>query len=439
MDASEPVVATDSTDISRAAEPVSAAARIASLDVLRGVALLGILPMNIQAFSMIGAAYLNPTAYGDLHGANFWVWYLSHLLADQKFMSIFSMLFGAGIFLMTGRIEARQKPAAAIHYRRMAWLVLFGLLHGYLLWYGDILFNYGLCGMLAYLFRKMPPRRLIVIGLAFVTVPTVIFSFSGWSFPHWPPEKAAEFTREMWRPTPEMVSNELAAYRSRWIGEMPRRFDENTTDQLQGFVFLSLWRIEGMMLIGIALFQLAFFTAKASARLYWSFVLAGVFVGIPVIAYGTHRDFATGWHVRESFFFNFQFNYWASILVALGWASAVMLACRSSRLERFTAPFAAVGRMAFTNYLLDTFICTFVFYGFGLGLFGKVSRVQQVGFVLTIWALQLIVSPIWLRHFQFGPFEWLWRSLTYLKQQPFRRERLERGALARTGTLPIRR
>jgi uncharacterized protein len=439
MDASEPVVANDSTDTSRAAEPVSAAERIASLDVLRGVALLGILPMNIQAFSMIGAAYLNPTAYGDLHGANFWVWYLSHLLADQKFMSIFSMLFGAGIFLMTGRIEARQKPAAAIHYRRMAWLVLFGLLHGYLLWYGDILFNYGLCGMLAYLFRKMPPRRLIVIGLAFVTVATVLFSFSGWSFPHWPPEKAAEFTRDMWRPTPEMVSNELAAYRSPWIGEMPRRFDENTSDQLQGFVFLSLWRIEGMMLIGIALFKLAFFTAKAPARLYWSLILAGVFVGIPVIAYGTHRDFATGWRVRESWFFNFQFNYWASILVALGWASAVMLACRSSRLERFTAPFAAVGRMAFTNYLLDTFICTFVFYGFGLGLFGKVSRVQQVGFVLAIWAMQLIVSPIWLRHFQFGPFEWLWRSLTYLKRQPFRRERLERGALARTGTLPIGR
>jgi uncharacterized protein len=437
MNARESVAATGSITTSRAAEPVSAAERIASLDVLRGVALLGILPMNIQAFSMIGAAYLNPTAYGDLHGANFWVWYVSHLLADQKFMSIFSMLFGAGIFLMTGRMEAAGRRAAAIHYRRMAWLAFFGLLHGYLLWYGDILFNYGLCGMLAYLFRKMPPRRLIAIGLVFVTVTTVLFSLSGWSLPHWPPEKALAFARDMWRPTPDMVAKELAAYRSGWIAEMPRRFVENTTDQFQGFVFLAFWRIEGMMLIGIALFKLGFLSAKASPKLYWSFILVALFVGIPVIAYGTHRDFAIAWPARESFFFNFQFNYWASILVALGWASAVMLVCPSSRLRRFAAPFAAVGRMAFTNYLMDTFICTSIFYGFGWGLFGKVSRVQQAGFVLAIWVLQLMVSPIWLRHFQFGPFEWLWRSLTYLKVQPFQREQLEPVAVTSSGTLPI--
>jgi uncharacterized protein len=403
------------------AAPVTAAERITSLDVLRGVALLGILPMNIQFFSMISAAYINPTAYGDLHGANFWVWFLCHLFADQKFMSIFSMLFGAGIFLMTGRIEAAQKPSAAIHYRRMGWLILFGLLHGYLLWSGDILFNYGLCGLLAFLFRKMPPRQLIGIGLGFVAVCTVLFFFSGWSFPHWPPAQAEQFTHDMWKPTPEAVAKELADYRSGWLAEMPRRFKDNTEDQFQGFLFLSFWRIEGMMLIGMALFKLGFFSAKSSAKVYWFFVLLALFAGIPAIAYGTRLDFAAGWPARESFFFHFQINYWASILVALGWASAVMLIFRSSGSRPVTAPLAAVGRMAFTNYLMDTFICTFIFYGFGLGMFGKVSRVQQAGFVVAIWILQLIVSPIWLRYFQFGPFEWLWRSLTYLKLQPFRR------------------
>ncbi len=428
MNANPTVVTTGAMDIpSVRPGPVRAAERIASLDVLRGAALLGILPMNIQAFSMIGAAYLNPTAYGDLQGANFWVWYVSHLFADQKFMSIFSMLFGAGIVLMTSRIEAAGRRSAAIHYRRMGWLILFGLLHGYLLWYGDILFNYGLCGLLAYLFRKMPPRRLIVIGLAFVAVTTLLFSFSGWSFPHWPPVQKMEFTHGLWQPTPEMVTEELSAYRSGWIGEMPRRFRENTLDQVQGFVYLSFWRIEGMMLIGMALFKLGVFSAKASARLYLSFVLVAIFVGLPVIAYGTHRDFATGWRLPNSFFFNFQFNYWASIVVALGWVGAVMLVCQSSRLKRFTARFAAVGRMAFSNYLLDTFICTFIFYGFGLGMFGKVSRVQQVGYVLAIWLIELIVSPIWLQYFRFGPLEWLWRSLTYLKRQPFRTEHLALG------------
>jgi len=401
--------------------PVTAAERIASIDVLRGVALLGILVMNIQAFSMPAAAYMNPTAYGDLHGANFWVWYACHLFADEKFMSTFSMLFGAGIFLMTSRLEAAGKKPAPIHYRRMGWLILFGLLHGYLLWFGDILFNYGLCGLLAYVFRKMPPRRLIAIGLALISVSTLLFWFSGWSYPYWPQAQQDGFTHGIWHPTPEMIAKELADYRSGWIGEMPRRAAENTSDQFQGFAFVSFWKIEGLMLMGIALFKLGFFSARAPAKTYWAVLLAALFVGIPVIAYGTHLDILSRWPARESFFYHSQFNYWASILVALGWASAVMLVCQS-RWKRFTARLAAVGRMAFSNYLLDTFVCTFIFYGFGLGMFGKVSRVQQAAVVLAIWAAQLIISPIWLKHFRFGPFEWLWRSLTYLKAQPFRRE-----------------
>ncbi len=410
--------------------PVTARERIASLDVLRGVAILGILPMNIQAFSMIGSAYFNPTSYGDLHRSNYWVWFLCHLLADQKFMTIFSMLFGAGIFLMTSRIEAAGRRPAAIHYRRMAWLILFGLLHGYLLWYGDILLNYGLCGLLAYVFRKMAPRRLILIGVALIAVTTLLAFFTAWSMPLWPPENRETFTHEMWRPTPAMVDRELAAYRSGWLGEMPRRFRDNTVDQFQGFVFLAFWRIEGLMLIGMALFKLGIFSAKCAARLYWVFIAAAVLVGLPVIAYGTHRDFATGWQVRQSFFLNFQYNYWGSLLVSLGWVGAVMLACQSSRLQRLTQPFAAVGRMAFTNYILDTLICTSIFYGFGLGLFGKVDRVQQIETVLAIWVLQLVISPLWLRYFRFGPFEWLWRSLTYWQRQPFRRMRPSRIAVS---------
>jgi uncharacterized protein len=146
-------------------QPVTEKERIVSIDVLRGFALLGILPMNIQYFSMISAAYENPTAYGDLKGANYWVWLLCHVLADQKFMTIFSMLFGAGILLMTSRIEATGKPSAALHYRRMGWLILFGLAHAYLLWSGDILVAYGMCGLLVYLFRKLRPRTLLVLAL----------------------------------------------------------------------------------------------------------------------------------------------------------------------------------------------------------------------------------------------------------------------------------
>src|SRR5688572_28004212 len=126
--------------------PVTEYERIESMDVLRGFALLGILLMNIQSFSMITAAYLNPTAYGDLTGVNFWVWTLSHLLAAEKFISIFSMLFGACVVHMWRRAEHNGASATRLHYRRVGWMILFGLLHAHLLWYGDILYTYGMCG-----------------------------------------------------------------------------------------------------------------------------------------------------------------------------------------------------------------------------------------------------------------------------------------------------
>ena len=411
------------TEMLAASGPVPTSERILALDTLRGVALLGILPMNIQAFSMIGAAYLNPTAYGNLQGANYWVWFLSHLLAEQKFMAIFSMVFGAGIVLMSSRIEASGRSAAYIHYRRMGWLILFGLLHAFLLWYGDILLTYGLCGLLAFLARMLPPRRLIVIGFAFIAVTSLICLCFALSMPHWRAESLDTFTKEMWRPTPAMVQRELAAYRSGWLGEMHQRFRDAVILQAEGFILLSFWRVEGLMLVGMALLKIGIFSAQRAAKLYWLLLIVGLLVGIPMVSYGTSKDFATGWSIRQSLFINYQYNYWGSILISLGWIGAVMLICQSSRLRGLTKPVAAVGRMAFTNYILDTLICTSIFYGFGMGLYGHVGRTGQIKTVLMIWIVQLVASPIWLRYFRFGALEWLWRSLTYRKLQPFRKRK----------------
>jgi uncharacterized protein len=416
-------------------EPIGIKQRIVSLDVLRGVALLGILPMNIQAFSMIGAAYVNPTAYGDLGGANYWVWYLSHVLTDQKFLTIFSMLFGAGVLLMTSHVEESGTPAAPVHHRRMGWLILFGLLHGYLLWYGDVLLTYGVCGLLVYRFRRLTPRRLITIGLLLIAVAGVIFALCGLTMPYWPAQRVESFRYDTWQPTARMIADELNAYRSGWLGEMHRRFSDNTVVQVQGFLFVSFWRVEGSMLIGMALFKLGVLTAQCAKRVYWWLIAAGVFVGLPVVIYGTQSDFAAGWDMRRSLFYNYEYNYWGSILVALGWVGVVILLCQSPLLKVVLRPFAAVGRMAFTNYVLDTLICTSIFYGFGFGLYGKVSRTQQIEIVFAIWIIQLIVSPIWLRYFRFGPFEWLWRSLTYRRRQPFR---LSTVAPAPAGAYPDR-
>ena len=404
------------------AQPVAEKERIVSIDVLRGFALLGILPMNIQYFSMISTAYTNPTAYGDLHGANYLVWLVCHVLADEKFVTLFSMLFGAGIVLMTAHVEAAAKRAAPLHYRRMAWLILFGLLHGFLLWSGDILFSYGSCGLVAYLFRKMQPRRLLVSGFAIMCVASISLTAYGKTSAHWSPKRLEQAREDLWMPTPEGVAKELAGYRGSWSQQMRFRVSDSLEMDTSFFVFFTFWRVCGLMLIGMGLFKMGVFGAGRPPALYWRMIAVAAFLGIPVTLYGTYRDFAGGWDFRYSFFHGAQFNYWASVLVSLGWVGAVMLACRSAALVPLTDRLAAVGRMAFSNYILHTVICTTLFYGHGFGLFGKVERVWQFAIVLAIWAFQLIASPIWLRYFLFGPLEWLWRSLTYWQHEPFRRD-----------------
>ncbi len=401
------------------AGPVAQAARIDSIDVLRGVALLGILAMNIQAFAMPQAAYFNPTAYGDLTGTNLYVWIAGRMLADQKFMTVFSMLFGAGVVLMAGRAEARGN-VRRLHYRRMGWLLVIGLLHGHLLWPGDILFVYAVCGMLVYPLRRQPARRLLVIGVVVLAVSSAYSIGSGLSLPYWPEEARDAFTTEVWRPTPEMIDAQLAAYRGGWLEQQPVRSAAALAFETILLITWGMWRAGGLMLIGMALFKLEVFSARRSSRFYARLIAVAVAVGLPIQAYGIALDFARGWPVW-SFFVGVQFNYWPSIAVSLGYVGVVMLACRSQGLRRFTRPFAAVGQTALTNYLLQTVICTTIFYGHGLGWFGSVDRVGQIPLMAGVWAVQLVASPLWIRWFRFGPAEWAWRSLTYGTRPPLRR------------------
>ncbi len=168
------------------------------------------------------------------------------------------------------------------------------------------------------------------------------------------------------------------------------------------------------MLVGIAFFKTGVFSAMRSRSFYWKLIGVAVLIGIPITIYGTYRDFASGWDFQYSFFCGMQINHWASIFVALGWIGVVMLFFPTN------ARLAAVGRMAFTNYIMQTVICTTIFFGHGFGLYGSVERVWQFAIVLAVWVLQLIVCPIWMRHFRYGPLEWLWRSLTYLRWEPMR-------------------
>ncbi len=386
--------------------------RIVAIDVLRGFALLGILLMNIQSFSMIGMAYINPTAYGDLTGANYWVWWNCHVFADQKFMTIFSMLFGAGIVLMTARQDTHVGHSAKVHYRRMGILLLFGLLHAHLLWFGDILVAYAICGMVAYLFRRLPPWLLLLLGLIAIAVHTGIYLGITAALPHLPQDSLEKMRHDMGPPAEEKLK-ELATYRGGWLGQFANRSLTALMFETIFFAMWTGWRAGGLMLVGMALFKLDVFSAQRSARTYWLMFVGGMALGVPIIMYGHQTIVERNWDPIYLMFTGLQYNYWGSIFVSIAYVGAVMLACQQPALNAFTRPLAAVGQMALTNYLMQSLICTTIFYGHGFGYFGYVERVGQFGIVVAIWVLQLIISPIWLSYFRFGPAEWLWRALTY--------------------------
>lgn len=415
--------------------PASPSERYLSLDALRGFALFGILAVNIQAFAMIFPALTNPTAYGDLTGLNYWVAMLTQLLASMKFITLFSLLFGAGILLMIRNIEKKGGKSTAIHYRRMLWLILIGLLHAYVLWYGDILVSYGLCGLLVFVFRKMSPRKLLIIGLIGICVASLIFVVLDWSVPYWP-EEMVKTSREMLHPDEENINGEISIYRGGWLEQMDHRVPTALNFQTSVFLLMVFWRTVGVMLIGMALLKWGVLTGGRGTefegrfdfkKLYRNFVIVGGGAGLAMAIAGWFGHFRHNWSLEYSMFQGQQFNYWGSLFLAGAYIGGLMLIYESGRLSSLTRRLAAVGRMAFTNYLMHTVICTTLFYGHGFGLFGKVDRTVQFLIVILIFAFQMWLSPLWLKHFRFGPMEWVWRSLTYRKLQPMKSNRTGNG------------
>ncbi len=403
------------------AVPVKENQRIVAIDVLRGFALLGILLMNIQSFAMPDDAYFNPTNYGNLEGLNYGVWAFSHIFADQKFMTIFSLLFGAGILLITNKLESRGQSALGLHYRRNGWLLLFGLSHALLLWTGDILTAYALCAFWVYWLRKLKPMRLLIIGLIVMAVSPALLWLGGATMDLGGPEVVEELMLD-WQPTAAMIQYDLDTYRGSWLTQMESRIPGTVEMLTTAFLFWALWRAGGLMLVGMALYKWGVLTAKRSQRFYMGMIILGFGLGIPIVAYGLTQNFAQGWTlIYSKFGAGSLFNYWGSLFVSSGYIGVMMLISQRGIFAKAQDALAAVGRMALSNYLLHTLICTTLFFGHGFGLYGSVERTTQLLIVVAIWIVQLMVSPLWLRHFRFGPFEWLWRSLTYWQLQPMRR------------------
>lgn len=423
--------------------PVTAPERIHTVDTLRGVALLGILVMNIYFFALPGAVYFNPRVWGGAEGINFWTWIATHIFFEQKFMSIFSMLFGAGVVLMFDRAERRGSWFGRIWFRRCFWLLMIGMVHAYLFWYGDILFTYAVCGFMIYFFRRLSPRKLVIIGIILMLVALPLGSALG-VFVGFMRDTAVEAEQleaagedldtmqrsmlESWAemkkeyyPTPEQLGEEVELYQSGSYGEIfADRFPTVLNMQLVAGIISVYWHVGGLMLIGMGLMKSGVFSADRSFRFYRGMIFWGYGTGLPLAIWSVRELVAHDFDFIYTFTVAGHYNYAAGVLVSLGHVGLVMLVCRAGLFAALRRRLAAVGRMALTNYLMHTVICTLIFYSYGLGLFGRLPRFPLMGAVLAVWLLQLTVCQPWLERFRFGPAEWLWRSLTYRKLQPFR-------------------
>lgn len=395
--------------------------RIDSLDLLRGVAILGILLMNSQSMSLPSGTYYNPAEYGDYTGANRIVWILIHILADTKFITTFSILFGAGILLQGDRVAARGLSAAGVHYRRMAILLLFGIIHAYVLWYGDVLVPYALCGMILFPLRKLPATWLMLAGALCVAMGT----FMRFAIDY----RLFEFANALGDATTHMVSSansgveyELAAYRGSWSQQMGSRFWISLDNDSASFLTWTFWRCGGCMLIGMALQRAKFFHATWSREAYGVIAALCIPIGWGMTTVGVVFNEAHDWDAALIWPFGGQFNYWGSLVTAFGYLSLgvlVSIAIANSAslvsmvLHLIAIPIRSVGRLALTNYICDTLIGTTLFYGHGFGKFGSYSHVDLLVFTLIVWGVQLTLSTVYLRFFKQGPLEWLWHRLVY--------------------------
>jgi uncharacterized protein len=402
--------------------------RIVTLDLLRGIAVMGIFSVNVIGFAMPDPAYLNPNAYGGASGANLAEWALNFILIDNKMRGLFSMLFGASLLLVVERAGAAGLSPAAVHYRRMAWLLVFGLAHYYLVWTGDILSLYAPVGMAAFAFRKMPVERLLIAACIFLVLDLAIMAELARGFaigeaaaaaPH-----ASAQTVAGWRADaedllplqPQALAADLALYRGPYGALLRERLDAERLGPLINLVLVGPQTL-ALMLLGMAGLRSGFLTGawrrESYARLAW------IALPLPAAAQAflAWRAWDGGFAASTIFADYFLFSAPFYLPMTAGYAALVILL--GARGGAAAARIAAAGRAAFTNYLGTSLIAAGLFYGFDL--YGRLSRWEAWLLVPLVWALMLLWSKPWLERFRYGPFEWLWRSLARGRPQPMRR------------------
>lgn len=391
--------------------PVGESERIRSLDIMRGFAVLGILIVNAPFFAAPWQTAVNPLLPPlDVAPQTLWSWFVVHVFFEYKCITLFSMLFGASVYLVGG--ERSDKARGALLNRRLSWLLVIGLIHATLIWYGDILVTYALTGFLVSHARSWRAHSLLIAGVCLLSVMLAFGALVTSIFPALPADALAEMKARIWAPTDEAIAAQVAAYQGGLVGATV----ENATSW-GAFIANSLpWlvaRAAAVMMIGMALFKWGFFSAKAPAWIYGVFLAIGA-AAFGLIAWQASINAAHGFAFMHMQTIGTFANSALAIFGSLFYASLFSLMVKAGTLGFIASALAAVGRMALTNYLTQSLIMTTIFWGGrGFGLYGEVDRPTLWAIVAAVWAAQLIWSPLWLLRFKMGPLEWLWRRLTY--------------------------
>ena len=403
--------------------------RIITLDVIRGIAVMGIFSVNVIAFAMIFPAYFNPTAMGLSGEADLLTWFTNFVVIDGKMRSLFSMLFGASMLLVIDRAAAAGRPVAKVHFSRMIVLAAIGLFHFYVVWFGDILFLYAITGMVAYLFRHASLSTLLrwSVGLFLLSMMMMAGAAMAMQQLQTQAEKpgATQQQVEAWREASAFGSSSAPATRravETARSSLPARIEATLRDKpAKPLASLPAMLPEtlALMLLGMAAFRSGFLTGDWADRRYRRVALWSLSLGALASAVLAFINWRSNFDLPTIFLNFMSLSTPIRVVMALGYAALLILLFRKPSWLRDRV--AAVGRCAFTNYLGTSILAAGIFYGDGLALFGRLSRFEAWLVVPLIWSLMLAWSKPWLERFNYGPLEWLWRSLSRFELQPMGR------------------
>lgn len=420
-----------------AAQSISTAGnRIITLDVIRGIAVMGIFSVNVIAFSMIFPAYFNPAAMGLEGEADLLTWFTNFVVIDGKMRSLFSMLFGASMLLIIDRAIAAGRSEAKVHFSRMIALAAIGLFHFYVIWFGDILFLYAVSGMVAFLFRRLSTKKLlgwsaVLFLLSMAMMGGVALTMKQAQADAQKPSATQEQIR-IWEEAslmgalpPAAKQQAVATARSPLPTRIAATLRDTPAKPVATLPFM-LPETLALMLLGMAAYRSGFLTGEWRDRTYRQVALWTLPAGAIASAFLAFVDWRTNFDLPTIFLNFMSLSTPIRVAMAIGYAAMVILLFR--RPSWLRERLAAVGRCAFTNYLGTSVVAALIFYGDGLALFGSLSRFEAWLFVPLFWAVMLAWSKPWLDRYRHGPLEWLWRSLSRLELQPMRRSGLQETA-----------